>query len=75
MARVKNRAAARQRRHARVRVKVHGTPERPRLNVFRSLDHIYAQVIDDVHGVTLASASTVDRELRSQVASLPKLEA
>lgn len=73
MARI-NRAAARQRRHARVRVKVHGTPERPRLNVFRSLEHIYAQVIDDVNGVTLASASTIDRELRGQVASLPKLE-
>lgn len=73
MARI-NRSVARQRRHARVRVKVHGTADRPRLNVFRSLEHIYAQVIDDTTGVTLASASTVDRELRAQVASLTKIE-
>ena len=49
-------------RHERVRKNVSGTPERPRLNVFRSLKHIYAQVIDDVNGVTLASASTLDKE-------------
>ncbi len=49
-------------RHERVRKHVSGTPERPRLNVFRSLKHIYAQVIDDVNGVTLASASTLDKE-------------
>ena len=73
MARI-NRAVARQRRHARVRVKVHGTADRPRLNVFRSLEHIYAQVIDDTTGVTLASASTVDRDLRGQGASLTKIE-
>jgi large subunit ribosomal protein L18 len=68
------RAVSRQRRHARVRAKVHGTTERPRLNVYRSLEHIYAQVIDDSTGVTLASASTVDRELRTQVATLNKTE-
>lgn len=69
-----NRAIARQRRHARVRAKVHGTTDRPRLNVYRSLEHIYAQVIDDTTGMTLASASTMDRELRAQVASLSKTE-
>jgi len=50
----------RKRRHARVRKKVAGTPERPRLNVYRSNKHINAQLIDDVNGVTVASASTTD---------------
>jgi len=54
---------ARDRRHERVRAKVEGTTDRPRLSVFRSLNHIYAQVIDDVTGTTLASASTVDPEI------------
>lgn len=54
---------ARVRRHLRVRKKITGTVERPRLNVFRSSKHIYAQLIDDVAGVTLVSASTVDKEL------------
>jgi large subunit ribosomal protein L18 len=54
---------ARIRRHERVRSKVEGTTERPRLSVFRSLNHIYAQVIDDVKGVTLVAASTVDSEV------------
>ena len=58
---------ARERRHRRVRKKVFGTPERPRLNVFRSHEHIYAQVIDDNTGHTLASASSIDQEVRSQV--------
>ena len=53
----------RKKRHARVRVKVSGTAERPRLNVYRSNKHTYAQLIDDVNGVTLASASTLDKEL------------
>ena len=51
----------RKRRHKRVRGKVSGTPERPRLNVFRSEKHIYAQVIDDTKGVTLCSASSVEK--------------
>ena len=55
---------ARKRRHARVRRRLLGTPERPRLNVFRSLSHIYAQVIDDTSGVTLASASSLDQGIR-----------
>lgn len=66
---------ARIRRHRRVRAKIFGTPERPRLNVFRSLGHIYAQVIDDTVGHTLVSASTIDRELRDQVAGKDKTEA
>lgn len=55
--------ATRRKRHARVRSKVSGTAARPRLNVFRSNKHIYAQLIDDVNGVTLASASTLDKEV------------
>lgn len=55
----------RQRRHRRVRRKVHGTAERPRLNVFRSLKHIYAQVIDDDRGATLATVSTLSPELKA----------
>ena len=53
---------ARQKRHVRVRAKISGTAACPRLNVYRSLSHIYAQLIDDVNGVTLASASTVEKE-------------
>jgi len=53
-----NTRAARQRRHRRLRVRLRGTEQRPRLSVFRSLQHIYAQIIDDSRGVTLASAST-----------------
>ena len=55
--------AARLHRHRRVRGKVSGTAQRPRLNVFRSTNHIYAQLIDDVQGVTLAAASTLDKEI------------
>lgn len=55
---------ARQRRHARVRRRLSGTTERPRLNVYRSLNHIYVQVIDDIQGVTLASASTIDANIQ-----------
>lgn len=58
---------ARLKRHLRVRKKIEGTTERPRLNVFRSSKHIYAQLIDDVKGVTIASASTMDKELREDI--------
>jgi large subunit ribosomal protein L18 len=58
----------RRRKHERVRKKISGTPERPRLCVYRSLSHIYAQIIDDSHGVTLASASTLDKEIKEKVA-------
>lgn len=58
---------ARLKRHLRMRNKVQGTTERPRLDVFRSLNNIYAQVIDDVKGVTLVSASTLDKELKEKI--------
>ena len=58
---------ARRRRHTRVRAKVKGTTSRPRLCVFRSLNHIYTQVIDDSRGHTLASASTLDPEIRGEL--------
>ncbi len=61
--------AARERRHRRVRRRVSGTPERPRLNVFRSAMHIYAQIIDDTRGHTLASASTLDPEVKAQLSN------
>ena len=54
---------ARLKRHKRVRAKISGTPECPRLDVFRSAKHIYAQIIDDVNGVTLASASSLDKAI------------
>ena len=54
--------AARIRRHARVRKNISGTAERPRLNVYRSLNHIYAQIIDDTKGVTLVAASSMDKD-------------
>jgi large subunit ribosomal protein L18 len=55
---------ARKKRHLRVRKHVIGTPERPRLNVFRSSKHVYAQIIDDTNGRTIASASTLDSDLK-----------
>lgn len=60
---------SRQKRHNRVRARVNGTVERPRLNVFRSTNHIYAQVINDIDGRTLVAASTLDKE----VSEAPKL--
>ena len=59
-----NKHALRQRRHFRVRKNVAGTPDRPRLAVFRSNKHIVAQVIDDISGRTIAAASTVEKDLR-----------
>ncbi len=70
----KNRALARERRHARVRKQVFGSPERPRLNIFKSLTGIYAQIIDDMDGNTIVSASTVDKELREKVKGMKKSE-
>lgn len=67
MLRKDNKNAARQKRHYRMRRKVSGTAERPRLNVFRSLSNIYAQIIDDVSGITLVSASTMDKDIRESV--------
>jgi large subunit ribosomal protein L18 len=70
----KNRSVARIRRHTRVRKNVLGTSERPRLNIFRSITEIYAQVIDDQSGRTLISASSVDNELRKKMKGLNKTE-
>jgi large subunit ribosomal protein L18 len=69
-----SRSVARARRHVRVRKNLVGTAERPRLNVFRSLSGIYAQVIDDQAGRTLISASSADRDLREKVKGLKKSE-
>ena len=74
MAKNKSRTAARLRRHRRVRKKVAGTSVTPRLNVFRSLNEIYAQVINDEVGHTLASASSTDGEIRAKMAGLKKSE-
>ncbi len=65
---------ARKRRHRRIRMKLSGTAERPRLNVFRSLNHIYAQVIDDEAGHTLVSASTKDSNLSADLDGKTKKE-
>ncbi|MFH1091779.1 MAG: 50S ribosomal protein L18 [Pseudomonadota bacterium] len=75
MGKINPRALARIRRQTRVRKKVRGTPECPRLCVFRSARHIYAQLIDDVNGQTLAAASTQTPELRDKVKGLKKTEA
>ena len=64
MFRKNSRHALRQKRHMRIRNKVSGTPERPRLNVFRSLKNIYAQIIDDLNGQTLVSVSSLDPEVK-----------
>ncbi len=66
--------AIRKNRHLRVRNKISGTAQRPRLNVFRSANHIYAQIIDDVKGVTLVSASTMDAEVKAQLSGKKKTE-
>ena len=70
----KSRSIARERRHTRVRKHIFGTAARPRLNVFKSLTGIYAQVIDDMEGNTLISASTIDKELREKMKGLKKVE-
>ncbi len=65
MKRLRTSYHARKRRHLRVRKRVEGSPERPRLSVYRSLSHIYAQVIDDVKGHTIASASDIDADVKA----------
>jgi len=74
MGKKKSRSFARHRRHVRVRKKIQGTPDTPRLNVFRSLVEIYAQLIDDESGHTLVSASSVDHNLRTQMKDIKKTE-
>ncbi len=69
-----SRTALRQRRHRRVRKRLAGRPDSPRLNVFRSLHHIYAQVINDEEGRTLVSASTLDKDVRQEIGDLSPTE-
>ena len=69
MTQVASRGAARRKRHERIRLHLAGTQDRPRLAVFRSLNHIYAQVIDDASGTTLAAASTVEKDLRGSTST------
>jgi large subunit ribosomal protein L18 len=69
------RIVGRERRKLRIRQKVNGTPEKPRLSVFRSAKHIYAQVVDDVAGTTVAHASTLSRDVRGEVSETSKLDA
>lgn len=69
-----SRSEARVKRHARVRLNLSGTADRPRLSVFRSIDEIYAQVIDDEAGVTLVSASSIDKALKAEMNGKNKTE-
>ena len=69
MTQVASRGAARRKRHQRIRLHLAGTQDRPRLAVFRSLNHIYAQVIDDASGKTLVAASTVEKDLRGSTST------
>jgi large subunit ribosomal protein L18 len=71
----KRKHEAREHRHRRVRARVTGTTARPRLNVFRSLSNIYAQVIDDTSGKTLVSASTIDKDVAAQIEGKNKVDA
>ena len=66
---------ARAKRHTRVRGKISGTPERPRLNVFRSAKHIYAQIIDDTIGNTLVSASTLQKDVKAELEKTNNVDA
>lgn len=71
----KDKKEARYKRHRRIRKKIYGTPQRPRLNIFRSLKHIYAQIIDDSSNSTLVSASSMDKELKGTLGSGGNIEA
>ena len=75
MIKKKDKNKARIKRHYRVRKNISGTAERPRLNVFRSLNHIYAQVIDDVKGVTLVSASSMDKGFEGNASNCERAKA
>ncbi len=70
-----NKKDIREKRHQRIRNKINGTPERPRLAVFRSNTNIYVQIIDDEAGKTLCAASSLDKDLSAQVAEMTKTEA
>ena len=75
MIKKESRNISRKRRHRRIRYRISGVEERPRLNVFRSLKHIYAQIIDDREGRTLASASTLEPQLKEELAGTGNLVA
>src|SRR5574341_2057509 len=75
MLKKQDRNAMRGQRHSRIRRNLAGGAERPRLSVFRSLNHMYAQIIDDARGVTLAAASTLDPEIREAAQAKKKTEA
>ena len=70
-----DRQAVRTRKHLSIRSKISGTADRPRLSVYRSNNNIFAQLIDDVNGVTLVSASTIDKELKANIANGGNVEA
>lgn len=70
-----SRRERREKRHRRIKKKVQGSIERPRLAVYRSLTHIYAQLVDDASGRTVASASTLDKELGARLNGMPRVEA
>ncbi len=70
----KNKNDERKMRAARIRAKISGTPEQPRLNVFRSLNNIYTQLIDDVNGITIASASSMDKTIAKSIEGKTKQE-
>ena len=70
-----NKEKARKARHFRVRKKVVGTAERPRLNVYRSEKHIYVQIVDDFAGKTISSASSLDKDLKGKISSGANMEA
>lgn len=70
-----NRNESRKKRHRIIRKSIQGTPERPRLNVFRSSKHIYAQIIDDTQMKTITSSSTIDKEVAGELEGLTKKEA
>ena len=74
MAKVRTGKGRRVMRHRRVRTKVSGTSDRPRLAVFRSLNHVYAQIVDDTQGITLAAASSLDPDVRRQKDGKAKTE-
>ncbi|MEN8139974.1 MAG: 50S ribosomal protein L18 [Thermodesulfobacteriota bacterium] len=69
MARTNKKYVAKQKRIRRVRKKIFGTPEKPRMRVFRSLNHIYAQIIDDTNGVTMVATSTLEKSLKGETGS------
>jgi large subunit ribosomal protein L18 len=72
MAKMNPRKVMRLKRKNRIRKNIHGTAERPRLSVFRSARHIYAQIIDDLHGITLVAAGTLSPEIKDKLPGLKK---